>query len=174
MISQSSEGLSIITTEFNLDVTSTTAAQDVRDKVASVTAEFRDEIQEPIVERYDPTANAVMSIVFESDNMDVKRSVLIWISGLCHNCAQSLGSERLICWVMHSARSGFRCNRKTASLWHRCGQCHQYLKGREYRSPRGHLNRVIRNWSLKSIPKSCIPSPSAIWSLPIKTAYRFS
>ncbi|MGL3044563.1 efflux RND transporter permease subunit [Acinetobacter pecorum] len=72
VISQSSEGLSIITTEFNLDVTSTTAAQDVRDKIASVTAEFRDEIQEPIVERYDPTANAVMSIVFESDNMDVK------------------------------------------------------------------------------------------------------
>jgi HAE1 family hydrophobic/amphiphilic exporter-1 len=72
VISQSSEGLSIITTEFNLDVSSTTAAQDVRDKIASVTAEFRDEIQEPIVERYDPTANAVMSIVFESDNMDVK------------------------------------------------------------------------------------------------------
>src|SRR5690606_16842995 len=72
VISQSSEGLSMITTEFNLDVPSTTAAQDVRDKIASVTAEFRDEIQDPIVERYDPTANAVMSIVFASDNMDLK------------------------------------------------------------------------------------------------------
>ncbi|WP_180083073.1 efflux RND transporter permease subunit [Acinetobacter sp. YH12102] len=72
VISQSSEGLSMITTEFNLDVPSTTAAQDVRDKIASVTAEFRDEIQDPIVERYDPTANAVMSIVFESNNMDIK------------------------------------------------------------------------------------------------------
>lgn len=72
VISQSSEGLSMITAEFNLDVPSTTAAQDVRDKIASVTAEFRDEIQEPVVERYDPSANAVMSIVFESDNMDLK------------------------------------------------------------------------------------------------------
>ncbi|ANF82332.1 nodulation protein NolG [Acinetobacter sp. NCu2D-2] len=72
VISQSSEGLSMITAEFNLDVSSTTAAQDVRDKIASVTAEFRDEIQDPIVERYDPTANAIMSIVFESTNMDLK------------------------------------------------------------------------------------------------------
>lgn len=72
VISQSSEGLSMITAEFNLDVPSTTAAQDVRDKIASVTADFRDEIQEPVVERYDPSANAVMSIVFESDKMDLK------------------------------------------------------------------------------------------------------
>jgi len=72
VISQSSEGLSMITAEFNLEVPSTTAAQDVRDKIASVTAEFRDEIQEPVVERYDPTANAIMSIVFESDNMGLK------------------------------------------------------------------------------------------------------
>lgn len=72
VISQSSEGLSMITTEFNLDVSSTTAAQDIRDKIAPVVAEFRDDIQQPVVERYDPTANAVMSIVFESDTMDVK------------------------------------------------------------------------------------------------------
>lgn len=72
VISQSSEGLSMITAEFNLEVPSTTAAQDVRDKIASVTAEFRDEIQESVVERYDPTANAIMSIVFESDNMGLK------------------------------------------------------------------------------------------------------
>ncbi len=72
VISQSSEGLSMITAEFNLEVPSTTAAQNVRDKIASVTAEFRDEIQEPVVERYDPTANAIMSIVFESDNMGLK------------------------------------------------------------------------------------------------------
>ncbi len=72
VISQSSEGLSMITTEFNLDVSSTTAAQDIRDKISSVTAVFRDENQDPIVERYDPTSNAIMSIVFESNNMDLK------------------------------------------------------------------------------------------------------
>ncbi|QIC79600.1 efflux RND transporter permease subunit [Acinetobacter indicus] len=71
-ISQSSEGLSTIIAEFNLDVSSAVAAQDVRDKIASVTAEFRDEIQDPVVERYDPTANAIMSIVFESEQMSLR------------------------------------------------------------------------------------------------------
>ena len=70
--SQSSEGLSMIIAEFNLDISSSTAAQDVRDKIAPVVAEFRDEIQDPVVERYDPTANAVMSVVFESNNMALK------------------------------------------------------------------------------------------------------
>lgn len=72
VISQSSEGLSTIIAEFNLEVPSTVAAQDVRDKIASVTAEFRDDIQDPIVERYDPTASAVMSVVFESKNMSLR------------------------------------------------------------------------------------------------------
>ncbi|MHA3890989.1 efflux RND transporter permease subunit [Acinetobacter sp. GXMZU3951] len=71
VISQSSEGLSTIIVEFNLDVPSAVAAQDIRDKIAPVTAEFRDEIQDPIVERYDPTASAVMSIVFESDRQSL-------------------------------------------------------------------------------------------------------
>ena len=72
VISQSSEGLSTIIVEFNLDVSSTVAAQDIRDKISIVTAGFRDEIQDPVVERYDPTANAVMSIVFESDTMPLR------------------------------------------------------------------------------------------------------
>lgn len=72
VISQSSEGLSTIIVEFNLDVSSTVAAQDIRDKISSVTAKFRDEIQDPIVERYDPTANAVMSIVFESKTLPLR------------------------------------------------------------------------------------------------------
>jgi hydrophobic/amphiphilic exporter-1 (mainly G- bacteria), HAE1 family len=72
IVSQSSEGLSTVMVEFNLDTSSTTAAQDVRDKIAVVSADFRDEISDPIVERYDPTANAVMSIVFESDNLALR------------------------------------------------------------------------------------------------------
>lgn len=72
VISQSSEGLSTIIVEFNLDVSSAVAAQDVRDKISSVSAQFRDEIQDPVVERYDPTANAIMSIVFESENLSLR------------------------------------------------------------------------------------------------------
>ena len=70
--SQSSEGLSTIVAEFNLDISSSVAAQDVRDKIAPVTSQFRDEVQDPIVERYDPTTSPIMSIVFESNNMSLR------------------------------------------------------------------------------------------------------
>ncbi|SPL71087.1 efflux RND transporter permease subunit [Acinetobacter stercoris] len=70
--SQSSEGLSMIVAQFNLDVSSNTAAQDVREKISSVSANFREEIDKPVVERYDPTANPIMSVVFESDKMNLQ------------------------------------------------------------------------------------------------------
>jgi len=72
LTSTSSEGLSTIVAEFDLDISSSVAAQDVRDKIASVTAQFRDEIEDPVVERYDPTSSAIMSLVFESNNMSLK------------------------------------------------------------------------------------------------------
>lgn len=72
LTSQSSEGLSSIIAEFDLDIPSAVAAQDVRDKIASVSAQFRDEIEDPIIERYDPSANAIMSIVFESERMSLR------------------------------------------------------------------------------------------------------
>ena len=55
--SRSSEGLSMVIAEFNLDTSSAIAAQDVRDKIAPVIAQFRDEIDTPIVQRYDPSSS---------------------------------------------------------------------------------------------------------------------
>ena len=72
LTSQSSEGLSMVIAEFNLNVSSDTAAQDVRDKVAVVKAQFRDEIDDPVIERYDPSSNAILSVVFESKRMSLK------------------------------------------------------------------------------------------------------
>ncbi len=72
LTSQSSEGLSTIVAQFNLDISSTTAAQDVREKIATISAKFRDEIDQPVVERYDPTSSPIMSVVFESQNMSLR------------------------------------------------------------------------------------------------------
>lgn len=69
--SRSSEGFSMIVAEFNLDTSSALAAQDVRDKIAPVTAQFRDEIDTPIVQRYDPSSSPIMSVVFESNSMSL-------------------------------------------------------------------------------------------------------
>lgn len=69
--SRSSEGFSMIVAEFNLDTSSALAAQDVRDKIAPITAQFRDEIDTPIVQRYDPSSSPIMSVVFESNSMSL-------------------------------------------------------------------------------------------------------
>lgn len=69
--SRSSEGFSMVIAEFNLDTSSAIAAQDVRDKIAPVTAQFRDEIDIPIVQRYDPSSSPIMSVVFESNSMSL-------------------------------------------------------------------------------------------------------
>ncbi len=69
--SRSSEGLSMVIAEFNLDTSSAIAAQDVRDKIAPVIAQFRDEVDTPIVQRYDPSSSPIMSVVFESNSMSL-------------------------------------------------------------------------------------------------------
>ena len=67
VFSYSYEGRSIVFVEFYLNVPVATAVQDVRDKVALVKAEFRDEVDEPIIERYNPSAMPVLSYAFTSD-----------------------------------------------------------------------------------------------------------
>ncbi|MDP2228929.1 MAG: efflux RND transporter permease subunit, partial [Moraxellaceae bacterium] len=67
VFSYSYEGRSLIFVEFFLDVPVTVAVQDVRDKVALVKAGFRDEINEPIIERFNPSAMPVLSYAFTSD-----------------------------------------------------------------------------------------------------------
>jgi len=67
VFSYSYEGRSMVFVEFYLSVPVTTAVQDVRDKVALVKAEFRDEIEEPIIERFNPGAMPVLSYAFTSN-----------------------------------------------------------------------------------------------------------
>ncbi|WP_445115160.1 efflux RND transporter permease subunit [Acinetobacter sp. WZC-1] len=73
LTSRSSEGLSMIVAQFNLNVSSADAAQDVRDKVAAVSAGFREEIDKPVIERYNPSSSPVLSIVFESNHLSLQQ-----------------------------------------------------------------------------------------------------
>ena len=72
VISTSREGLSTIIVEFNLDVAASLAAQDVRDKVAIVQPLLRDEIEDPLIQRYNPSDAPVLSIVFRSETMPIR------------------------------------------------------------------------------------------------------
>lgn len=67
LISTSFEGRSRIAVEFDLGIPIGVAVQDVRDKVAAIKTRFRDEVREPLIERYRPDESPVFSLAFRSD-----------------------------------------------------------------------------------------------------------
>lgn len=62
LTSRSYEGQSVVVVEFQLYVDGRKAADDVREKVAGVRPTFRDEVKDPRVLRFDPSARAVWSV----------------------------------------------------------------------------------------------------------------
>ncbi|GGL97703.1 nodulation protein NolG [Streptomyces cinereus] len=66
------QGLSQVIVQFDLNIPSDVAAQNVRDKLALVTPSFRDEVTTPIVAQYNPADAPVMSVTFRSDKMSLR------------------------------------------------------------------------------------------------------
>jgi len=62
LTSRSYEGLSVVIVEFQLHVDGRKAAEDVRERVATVRASLRTEAKEPRVLRFDPSSRAVWSV----------------------------------------------------------------------------------------------------------------
>src|SRR3569623_3610972 len=67
LTSRSYEGQSVVILEFQLYVDGRQAADDVREKVASVRPTLRDEVKEPRVIRFDPAARAIWSVAVLPD-----------------------------------------------------------------------------------------------------------
>ncbi len=65
--SRSSEGLSLIIVEFTLETKSIEAAQEVREKISSIRPELPADIEEPVVQRYDPESEPIITIVMGGD-----------------------------------------------------------------------------------------------------------
>jgi HAE1 family hydrophobic/amphiphilic exporter-1 len=72
VFSTSYEGFSMVVVEFHLEVNADSSVQDVRDKIAIVKAEFRDEVEEPVVQRWNPGAVPVLSVAFTSDTLPAR------------------------------------------------------------------------------------------------------
>ena len=64
--SRSYEGTSVVVVEFNLDVDGRKAADDVREKVASIRPLLRDEVKEPRVSRFDPASQPIFNVAILS------------------------------------------------------------------------------------------------------------
>ena len=62
LTSRSYEGQSVVIIEFQLYVDGRKAAEDVREKIASIRPTLRDEVKDPRVLRFDPSSRAVWSV----------------------------------------------------------------------------------------------------------------
>ncbi len=67
LTSRSYQGQSVVIIEFNLEIDGRKAADDVREKVASIKPTLRDEVKEPRVLRFDPAARAIWSVAVMPD-----------------------------------------------------------------------------------------------------------
>ncbi len=72
LTSRSLEGRSIVVAEFDLSVQSPIAMQDVREKVQQVRSAFKPEIKEPLIQRFNPDDQPIISIAVRSDIRSVR------------------------------------------------------------------------------------------------------
>jgi hydrophobic/amphiphilic exporter-1 (mainly G- bacteria), HAE1 family len=72
LTSRSFEGQAVVILEFQLYVDGRKAAEDVREKIASIRPQFRTEVKEPRVLRFDPAARAIWSLAVLPDPSKTK------------------------------------------------------------------------------------------------------
>lgn len=87
--SYSFEGYSTVVVEFNLNINPDVAVQDVRDKVSTVAAGFRKDIDNPLVSRVDMQSLPMMSLVIGADNMSL-RDITEWVNQVAKKKLQTV------------------------------------------------------------------------------------
>src|SRR6186997_468971 len=70
--STSLEGVSIVRLQFNLGVDVAVAQQDVQAKVARIRRQLPEDIQEPIIQHFDPNEQPIMSIALRSNERSIR------------------------------------------------------------------------------------------------------
>jgi hydrophobic/amphiphilic exporter-1 (mainly G- bacteria), HAE1 family len=77
--SRSYEGTSVVIVEFNLDVDGRKAADDVREKVSLIRPLLRDEVKDPRISRFDPSAQPIFNIaVLAKDDKTTPQELTTW------------------------------------------------------------------------------------------------
>lgn len=71
------EGVALIFAEFTLDTVPATAAQDVRDKIGSIRGKLPADAREPVISRFDPAAEPVMSLALTGSIPLIEMTTLV-------------------------------------------------------------------------------------------------
>lgn len=69
--STSYEGRSVVTAKFKLEIQGAAAAQDVRDKIAAIETDLPDDVDKPIVSRFNPSDQPILSVAISSRSLSV-------------------------------------------------------------------------------------------------------
>ncbi len=72
LTSRSDQGLSVVTIQFNLATSSSVAVQDVREKVSAVRAQFRKEVSDPTISRFNPDDAPIISVAVASKTLKLR------------------------------------------------------------------------------------------------------
>src|SRR6218665_1207810 len=79
LYSRSYEGSSVVIIEFNLDIDGRKAADDVREKVALIRPNLRDEVEEPRIWRFDPQSAPIFNVaVLSTDGTKTTQELTTW------------------------------------------------------------------------------------------------
>jgi HAE1 family hydrophobic/amphiphilic exporter-1 len=79
LYSRSYEGTSVVIIEFNLDIDGRKAAEDVREKVALVRPNLREEVKEPRISRFDPASTPIFNVaVLATDGKKTPQELTTW------------------------------------------------------------------------------------------------
>ena len=75
--SRSYEGTSVVIAQFDLSVDPARAAQDVREKIALIKSSFKTGIKEPVVSRFNPDDQPILSIAIQSPTRGARELTII-------------------------------------------------------------------------------------------------
>jgi hydrophobic/amphiphilic exporter-1 (mainly G- bacteria), HAE1 family len=70
--STTTEGLSVVAAEFRLGTNINNAQQDAQAKINAIRSEFPTDVKEPVLQRFDMNAQAIVSVAVESQVTDIK------------------------------------------------------------------------------------------------------
>lgn len=65
--SNAREGVAVVFAEFSLETKADVAAQDVRDKIGTIRGDLPQDAEEPIIARFDPSAQPIVSLAITGD-----------------------------------------------------------------------------------------------------------
>lgn len=68
--STSQENVSLVVVAFKLEVDGKIAAQDIREKVSAIRADLPKEIEDPVIQRYDPASLPIMSLAISGQRSE--------------------------------------------------------------------------------------------------------